>query len=478
MPMSSEHEDLSPWQPTAQAPWDQRRARHLIRRAGFAAKPEDIESLVKAGHKLATDVVLLSPREEIPVAGLFQLAHGELINLSNYNDSVAAWLYLMTNSKWQLQEKMALFWHDHFATGISKVRYPELMTRQINLFRRHGLGNFRDLLIEVSGDPAMLYWLDNRLSRRTAPNENYAREIMELFSMGVGGGYSEKDIQEAARCFSGWYCVLDNSYFVQGYHDYGTKQLLGRTIYNASPNGRQDGIDVIDAILAQPATARYMVRKIWEYFVYLNPSQKLVDELADRWRKDGYDIRALMETIFRSKAFYSASALRQLVKSPVEFVAGAIRQLETPALDYGRVATRLLQMGLPLLNYSDPDGLEEGNNWINSQNVINRANFAMELIRQRNSYVRYVSELRTYLPAFDVSKALTRYQLTTPEAIVDHWLEQLVDSDVPKQVRDDLVAYMTRTDSGTRTWNLQAHAAEKVSGLLHLILALPEAQMN
>ena len=123
-PQASEHEDLSPWQPTAQAPWDHARARHLIRRAGFSATPEDIDTLVKIGHKLATDIVLLMPGEEIPVSGLFQLGHGELINLANSNDSIAAWLFVMANSKWQLQEKMALFWHDHFATGLGKVRYP------------------------------------------------------------------------------------------------------------------------------------------------------------------------------------------------------------------------------------------------------------------------------------------------------------------------------------------------------------------
>jgi hypothetical protein len=286
----NEHEDLTPWRPTAQAPWDKSRARHLLRRAGFGAKEADIETLVQVGHGLATDILLLVPGQEIPTSGIFQLPHGEVINLSSTNDAIAAWLYLMTTSPWQLQEKMALFWHDHFATGISKVRYPELMTGQINLFRRNALGSFRDLLIEVSADPAMLYWLDNRLSRRTKPNENYAREIMELFSMGVGNGYTEHDIQEAARCFSGWYCILDRSYFVESYHDYGTKQVLGKTIANASPNGRQDGIDVVDAILAHPSTAKYMVKKIWEYFVYLDPSQQLVDELARRWRQDGYDI--------------------------------------------------------------------------------------------------------------------------------------------------------------------------------------------
>ena len=476
-PLAATHEDLSPWQPGAQDPWDARKARHLMRRAGFSAPGKDIDTLVKIGHKLATDIVLLMPGEEIPTAGVFQLAHGELINLSNTNDSVAAWLYLMANSKWQLQEKLALFWHDHFATGISKVRYPELMTRQINVFRRHALGNFRDLLIEISADPAMLYWLDNRLSRATKPNENYAREIMELFSMGIGGGYTEKDIQEAARCFSGWYCLLDRSYFQPRYHDLAQKTVLGKTIYNPR-DGRQDGIDVIDAILAQPATAKYMVKKIWEYFVYLDPSQKLVDELAARWRKDGYDVRALMETIFRSKAFYSSHAYRTLVKSPPEFVVGAMRQLNCRALDYGRLTNRFNQLGLPLYNYSDPDGLEEGTSWINSQTVINRSNFAMELIRQRNSYLRYVTERRAYLPPMATWDEVQAHQLDTPAKIVDFYLELLVDSDVPKKVRDDLVSYMTRTDSGTRSWNAQTQVPEKVSGLCHLILALPEAQMN
>ncbi len=448
-----------------------------MRRAGFSAPGKDIDSLVKIGHKLAIDIVLLMPGEVIPVAGIFQLPHGELINLSSRKESVAAWLYLMANSKWQLQEKMALFWHDHFATGISKVRYPELMTRQINLFRREGLGNFRDLLIEVSADPAMLYWLDNRLSRARKPNENYAREIIELFSMGVGSGYTEKDIQEAARCFSGWYCILDRSVFQPRYHDFGQKQVLGKTIYNPK-DGRQDGIDVIDAILAQPATAKYMVKKIWEYFVYLRPSQKLVDELAARWRKDGYDIRALMEIILRSKAFFSSHAYRKLVKSPPEFVIGAMRQMNSSAVDYGYLSQLVGGMGLQLYDYSDPDGLEEGAAWINSQTVINRSNFAMEFIRQGYSRLRYLPSSRSHLPPMDPWAEVKKHNLDTPDKIVDFYLELLVDSDVPKMVRSNLVAYMTRTDTGTRSWNAKQHVPEKVTGLCHLILALPEAQMN
>ncbi len=477
-PTGNEHEDLTPWVPTQAVPWDKKHVRHLMRRAAFGARPQDVETLVKIGHKKAVDILLLVPGETIPTSGTFRLPHGELVNLSFYTDASAAWVYLMTNSPWQLQEKMALFFHDHFATGVNKVRYVELMTAQINLFRRHALGNFRDLLIDVSADPAMLYWLDNRLSRVGRPNENYGREVLELFSMGVGAGYTEKEVQEAARCLTGWYCLLDRYRFINNYHDYGIKALLGRWIYNASPNGELDGHDLVDAILSRGPTAKFMCKKIWEYFVYENPSQALVDKLAARWVADNYDFRALMELIFRSKAFYSARAMRTLVKNPVEYVVGMLRTLDQKTIDYGRVTTRLLQMGLPLLNYAGPDGLPDGSNWINSQNVINRSNFAMEVITRRNGYPYYSVENRRYLPAWDVFKEIGRKGLKTPTQIVDYFLDILVDADVPAKVRSDLIAYMTKTDFGSFTWNLNVHGNLKISGLVHLIQSLPEAQIN
>lgn len=478
-------EDLSPWSPSASDPWDAKKARHLSRRAGFGLLPEEVETLVRVGHRLSVDLYLLVPRQRMPERGTFLLRSGEVVNLHNYSHQVTSWLYLMANSPWQLQEKMALFWHDHFSTGVGTVRISELMSRSINLYRQHGTGNFRDLLFGVAIDPAMLYFLDNRLSRVGRPNENFSRELFELHTMGVGNGYTEDDIKEAARCLTGWTCIVDRAYFNVGTHDFGVKNVLGRRIDNRALGRtaaavRQDGLDVIDAALAQPATARYVTRKIWEYFVYENPSDALVDKLSARWRQDRYDIRSLMELIFRSRAFYSARAMRGNIKNPVEYVVNAIRTLNVATqIRFQRVTTRFLQMGLPLLNYSGPDGLPDGEAWINSQNVINRSNFAALMIEGR---ARWQS---TYLRSgFDPEREIKRKSLdtTTPNAIVDHFLEILVDGDVPDEVRKSLTDYMTRTDAGSRNWNYSGNKArelrEKVAGLVHLILSLPEAHIN
>lgn len=472
--MPSASEDLTPWAPSATDPWDLKKVRHLSRRAGFGLTPEEQEKLLAVGHKIAIDIYLAQPGFIIPERGTYLLPSGEPVNLSNYQHSVAANLFVWTVSPYQLPEKLTVFWHDHFATGINKVLISELMNRQMNVFRRLGLGSFRDLLIAISADPAMLDWLDNRLSTAGRPNENYAREIMELFSMGVDGGYTEQDVKEAARCFTGWTNQFDYVVFNAGTHDNGTKTVLGQVIANGSGAAAvlRDGIAVVDAILKHPSTAKYMARKLWEYFVYEEPSQALVDKLADVMRKNNYEIRPFMETMFRSRAFFSAQAMRANIANPVEYLISALRNMDTTNLQWIRLSQRFLGLGLPLLNYQSPDGLPDGAAWINSQNVIARVNLAMELIERRSNPAN--SFLRTsWNPAAEIQRK--NIDTSRPEPIVDHFLSVMVDGDVPQKVRDDLVAYMTAATPGwswpganNRTLN------EKVPGLMHLILALPE----
>ncbi len=481
-PMASE--DLTPWQPSASDPWDMKKVRHLGRRAGFGLRPEEAETLTTVGHKLAIDIFLLVPHHTIPERGTYLLPNGEVVNLSNYGHQVATWLWLMNNSPWQLQEKMAMFWHDHFSIGVGTVRYPELLARHVNWLRRLSLSPFKFLLLAVTIDPGMLYFLDNRISTSLKPNENYAREIQELYSMGVGGGYTETDIQEAARALTGITNILDYQFYNARSHDNGSKTVLGKTLNNGSGVNAivRDMVGVVDAILAHPSTATYMVTKIWEYFVYENPSQALVDKLAARWRKDNYDIRALMETIFRSKAFYSTAAMRTLVKNPAEYVVGMMRNTYTTNISYIRTANRFLGMGLPLLNYPGPEGMPDGTAWINSQNVFNRINYATQFIQQRD-WPRN-SPRGPLLSTMNPEREIKRKNLdtATPDAIVDYYLELLTDSSVPKKVRDDLVAYMTKTNTGTRTWSYATQPArelnQKVSNLIHLIQGLPEAHIN
>ena len=233
----------------------------------------------------------------------------------------AAWLQRMIDGVEPLREKMTLFWHNHFATSIAKVNDGSLMERQYELLFTHALGNFRPLLQEISRDPAMLVWLDSNQNVKGKPNENYAREVMELFTLGVGN-YTEKDIREAARAFTGWHTSGGRFTFVHGEHDDGPKTVLGQT-------GNWDGDDVVRILLDQPACARFLVRKLYRFLVSENvaPPDALLDPLADAFRKSDYDIAVLVRTILRSQHFFSAYAYRQKVKWPVEYAVGVVRMI-------------------------------------------------------------------------------------------------------------------------------------------------------
>ena len=229
------------------------------------------------------------------------------------------WLYCMLQGGHPLREKMTLFWHNHFATSLAKVRDPTLMFGQNCLLRQHALGRFGPMLQAISRDPAMMIWLDSNSNVKGKPNENYARELMELFSLGVGH-YTEKDVREAARAFTGWRTDGVGFTFDAGLHDGGLKTFLGKT-------GPWDGGDVVRIVLEQPAAARFLVRKLYHFLVSekADPARLLLEPLCESFRKSDYDIAGLVRTILASRHFYSAHAFRQRIKGPVEYVLGAVQ---------------------------------------------------------------------------------------------------------------------------------------------------------
>ena len=471
------HEDLSPWKPSASDPWDAEKVKHLFRRAGFGASPQELAGALAIGSDRTLDFLLTMPTWTIPTQGTFFLPDtGEIVNMSSTTGQMAGWLWMMNNSPYVLREKLALFYADHFSMGVAKVRYPNLMGDTINLYRRHSMGSFRAMLKAITLEPAMLLFLDNYLNRRGRPNENYAREIFELYAIDVGGGYTEKDIQEAARALTGFTTALGTSFFNARFHDTGVKNVLGRRLANGS-NGKQDLEDLLDAILAWPATAKFLPRKMWEYFVYPNPSQALVDKLAAKWVTDGFSLQALVETIFRSKAFFSQQARGVLVKNPVEYMMGMLKNLGIKKVHYGRVNLRLAALYQPL-NYDNPSGLPDGRAWINSLALIQRTNFGMDVIRNVNSFIRFVFRGLAYLPALDVAAIIKQKNLSTPTKIVDHFLDVMLEGKVPPLVRMNLIFYMTTLDTQIITWNEARWAQPKGTGLIHLIAALPEYHIN
>jgi hypothetical protein len=473
---------IAPWQAGAADPWDYKKAAHLIRRAGFGGRPEEIEAMVTLGMDRCVDLLIQGSGFPILDHGVVRLPWGDYLDLATKDGQQGFWLYNMAQSPWQLQEKMALFWHDHFATGARKVTVVELMGRQINLFRTQGMGFFGDLLTAVSRDPAMLHWLDNWVNTAAAPQENYGREIMELFSMGVDGGYTQADVRAATRAFTGWtlpYEMANAFLYDDRLHDYGPKQFLGITIQNPPPYGERDGLDVIARILQMPATARYLVKKLLAYFVLPQPPQGVVDLLAQQFRGSGYDVAALMSTILRSTLFHGSTAFRSLIKSPMEHMIGTMRTLGIVRARYGPYVStspggltdRIRRQGFDLLNYPDPSGFNEGPAWLTSSTVSERCNATLELVQTSGSALT---------PLMDPFREIRRVGLTTANQVVDHYLKIMLDDDLPATIRTAFYSYMITRDSGPYAFSTTSQQAvnDKVRGLIHLITLLPEYFVN
>ena len=283
------------------------------------------------------------------------------------------WANRMVATHHPLEEKMALFWHGHFAVNEAKVRDYRKMLGQLELFYKHGTGNFRDLMIAEAKDPAMLSFLDAGVNVKGAPNENFAREIMELFTMGVGN-YSERDIREAARAFTGWNYVDLKFVVNKDQHDDGQKTFLGKT-------GNFDGVDIIDIILQQPVTARFIAGKVYRYFIRQELSPELQEKLGNVLRNANYNMSPLLETIFLSRDFYSPPSVGTQIKSPVQLAISTFRKLglnEAPGVPDFNVTTGTL--GQRLFSPPTVAGWSEGRSWITPGLLLERGNFVRDVL--------------------------------------------------------------------------------------------------
>ena len=428
------------------------RIAHLLRRAGFGGTTEEIDRYTDLGFDAAVaDLLDLSkpdPAAEDAEARGFDLAVPDGLR--------AWWLHRMVHTTRPLQEKLTLFWHGHFATSMVKVRDPLLMRWQNELFREHGLGSFRTLLQRVSRDPAMLRWLDGNTNRKASPNENYARELLELFTLGIGN-YTEDDVQAAARAYTGWFIDQQTLAFrfAPQAHDAGVKTFLGRT-------GTLDGDDVVEVILAQPAAARLVARKLFRFFVYDDPEPETVERFADVLRGADYELRPLVEALLRSPEFSSPRAYHAKIKGPVELVVGAVRQLGATTA-YQDLFVPLRRMGQDLFAPPNVKGWDGGLAWVSTSTMLERFNFANRLCTARDDVTR---------TTFDPLASLAVAGFTTPEAITDHFLGLLVDGDVPPEVRASLVAYL----NDGAAFSLAANGDAKIRGIVHLIMSTPVYQ--
>ena len=406
--------------PIASSSWNEKAAAHLLDRAGFGGVPEDVAKLAKMSPRDAVSYLVnyknipnqLKPFEPSgiyepgfenfpssrPAATDIAKKTGESLGvkvkpsgnrrLQQVADKYLYWLrasmletqrisYWWANRMLQtnrpLEEKMTLFWHGHFATTEDKVRDYRKMLKQNELFRQKATGNYRDLLIATAKDPAMLAFLDAAVNVKGAPNENFAREIMELFTMGVGN-YTEKDIQEAARAFTGWNYKNLSFVKIANQHDSDSKVVLGKT-------GNFDGEQVIDIILSKEATSEYMASKLYRYFVREDVSPELKKKLGALLKKSNYEIAPFLTTIFLSKDFYSDESISNQVKSPVEFVVSTYKKMglkEVPGIVDFNEATDA--MGQKLFFPPNVAGWPEGKSWITPGLLMVRSNFIYDTL--------------------------------------------------------------------------------------------------
>ncbi|MBI1289864.1 DUF1800 family protein [bacterium] len=378
------------------SPWTRDQARHLLNRAGFGMPVSALDKLSSLGAGAAVALmvdyegypdpftepdwftdreVIAARRRELKDAPAEerQMAFRELQRKQreDVEKMKTWWLERMAKTTRPLQEKMTLFWHGHFAVSAEKVKEPEFNYQLNKVFRDTATGNFRDLVFEVGKSPAMLEYLDNNRNKKGHPNENWARELMELFTMGIGN-YTEEDIKEAARAFTGYTHRNGNFTFVEKDHDFGEKTFLGRT-------GKFDGADVINIIMEQPATAHFISRKLWEYLVYENPDDALIDEVAALFREGDYELKPLLRTIFLSKEFYSDRAMQGLVKSPAQYIVSLQDHLgvDTPRGSLLTLAMRAL--GQDLFYPPNVKGWDGNRAWINSNTALARYNIPVYL---------------------------------------------------------------------------------------------------
>ncbi len=370
-------------------------ADHLLGRATFAASDADIKAYAQLSLAEAADRLLknsgaaLTPPpawvSEAPPspAQLQKMSQPERMALQRKNVERAFelrewWFREMLTTPSPLEEKMTLFWHNHFATSQQKVRFTPLMYDQNVLLRRNALGNFRTMLHEVARDPAMLIYLDGANSRKEQPNENFAREVMELFTLGEGH-YSEKDIKEAARAFTGWSVDRETGKFLfrRGIHDYSKKTVLGKT-------DDLEGDQVLDILLAQPAAARFLTTKLWKEFVSTEIDEKEIDRLSNVFRASGYDIAKLMRAMLTSDAFYAPENRAALIKSPVEFVVGTLKTFDIQTDNLRPFVLASAFLGQNVFTPPNVKGWPGGDTWINSASLLGRKQLIDRLFRNED----------------------------------------------------------------------------------------------
>ena len=483
---------LRRFRPTASNPWNRVKAAHLLNRAGFGGTPEEITRFAGMRIDAAVDELLnFESTQEIafpeidftPVHRLFEelvrlrqsraeqqtvRAVANQLNRANrekFQEIRASWVSRMIQTRRPLLEKMVLFWHGLLVSGFPETRSAEHMAIQLHLFRRMATGSSKQLILAISRDPAMLSYLDNDTNRKGRPNENYARELLELFTMGIGN-YTEQDIKEAARAFTGWTFAGNEFVFRGAWHDDGVKTFLGRT-------GNWDGSDIIDIIFEHEATARFLPRRLFEFVVYQAPEESLVEELAGVFKRSNWDIKAMLRTMFLSEAFYSDKAMRTQVKSPVQLVVGAVRTTGTEIQPLALVRAMDL-MGQALLYPPNVGGWPLGKGWINTASLMLRYNFSTLLL---NGAMPGVGGGRRAAPA-RVEHLIDAGKTKTAGDVVDQLVDRFVQSPLDRRRKWGLLRAFGTNREDMPIAATGANFQSQLRSAVHLVMSMPEYQLT
>jgi uncharacterized protein (DUF1800 family) len=444
---------------------------HLYRRAGFGATRDELEAALEKGYEEVVEELVHPEQQPDLEYDLIYRFYPDMKEARRIETNQAYWLYRMINTQRPLEEKMTLFWHCLFATAFSKANNARISKLQIDMFRKHCLGSFKTLLVELSKDPAMIFWLDNQENTNAVHNENYGRELLELFSMGIGN-YTEEDVKECARAFTGWgfsHMVKNGPHgrinwqfkFHPELHDYGEKTFLGET-------GNFDGEDIIDIIVRQPATAQFIARRLYLFFVADRPDEDAIQSLAQVFLQTGGDIRAVVRTLLLSDFFRSRAALYRMVKSPADYVAGLERLVgdyRFPAFSIRDAAAEFTYMGQDLLNPPSVEGWHTGKEWIDTGILVERINFAAGLVGDAGK-----PGVRAIIDRIRAMGELS------PEELVDACLDLIGPLPVRSSTRDSLVAHVSKRGPLSFGAGDDPDADGRVTELLQLIVATREFQ--
>ena len=462
------------------------RMAHLLRRAGFGATRAELDEYLEKGYEATVEELLDPADTQSMPEDLIRRYHVDQAEARLIDSVGATWMYRLVTTSAPLEEKMVLFWHGLFATSDTKVFQEKSMLSQLDMFRRLGLGDFRTLLVELSRDPAMIFWLDNQDNHRQAINENYGRELLELFSMGVGN-YTENDIKECARAFTGWtienaeYMALrSNSASIWPYskiawqfhydeddHDDGEKTFLGET-------GRFNGEDIVDIIVRQPATARFVALRLYQFFVSQDvdgDGERLTGDLERSYFDSGYEIRSMLRTLFNSDHFKSEAVRFVQIKSPVELIVGTLRlarSLRWPTLEVHGVTLASGYMGQQLFGPPSVEGWHEGNEWVDSGALVERVNFA----------ARYLGDMRQQ-GVRDIVERLGDLDggVLSPDQMVDGCLDMLGPIATDDDTRRALVSHVAEDGDVDFSCEAAVESGKRVAEVLGLIASTREYQL-